>query len=199
MRYLFVILFLALFVKPTFSQTYIELNNGEAFWGDLEKNDDGSYSCEKEDRIIKFQQSQIKLIETEEGGVEIFAKDKIVEINTDNYSGLLYAKGNNIYVPYSSTKIIIRSGSKTIRELLTDDGYWNIVGCPEEAHCIIWYAIDYSGSDKAYLKVCDKSGKELWTSKKVSARDFIPHHAGEESAEKLYKKEIKKLKQLNFK
>jgi hypothetical protein len=82
-----------------------------------------------------------------------------------------------------------------MRELLINDGYWNIVDCELEAHCILEYVfVDDDGRDYAYLRIKDRSGKVITTSPTVSASDWIPSHAGQESARKLYEKHIKKLK-----
>ena len=87
----------------------------------------------------------------------------------------------------SSTKIAQRSGSGTLKMLLVNDSLWNIVDTEEQAHFIMRYVFDDRGSDKAYIEVEDRMGKKVYMSPKVSARDFVPWHAGEESAEKLYK------------
>ncbi len=193
-KFYLILIFTIIFTNSLSAQTYFELKDGQAFFADIKSMNNDNYVCEKEDRIIQIPKSEIKLIETEEDGVRIFLNDLVKEIKPENSGEILYRRGNNVYVPYSSTRIIIRSGSKKFRELLMTDGFWNIVGTREEAHCIFQYYIDYSGRDKAYFKIIDKQGKELWKSSKVSARDLIPHHAGEESAERLYKSDIRKLK-----
>lgn len=53
------------------------------------------------------------------------------------------------------------------------------------------YVFDDSSSDKAYITVEDRMGASVFMSKKVSARDLVPWHAGEESATKLYEQMMK--------
>ena len=73
-------------------------------------------------------------------------------------------------------------------------GCFNIVDTEEEAHYLLYYVFDDRGADKAYLRVEDRSGKEIYTSRNVPARDLIPWHAGEESATLLFNNLIKTIK-----
>ena len=136
---------------------------------------------------------EVKLIEFLERGIVIYNKEYVQNIDISDYKGLLYFKGNSIYIPFASNKVVQREGSIQLRRLLVDDGFWKIVDCPQEAHCIMEYVFDESGLDKAYLRIKDRSGNIIYTSPKVRAADFVPSHAGQESATKLYEKYIKEL------
>ncbi|MDR3118563.1 MAG: hypothetical protein LBU44_03985 [Mediterranea sp.] len=177
-------------------QSFVGLMDGRSFYGDIESENEKEMTIEIDRRIVKIPKENIALIESEEGGVDILRKEGIKEVNVDNYTGLLYAKGNCIYIPYSSTKIVFRVGSRVLRQLLARDGYWKVVRCNEEAHCIFEYVFDDSRADKAFIRIRDREGNVLLETQTVPAADFIPHHAGEESAQRLYNKEIPKLKKM---
>lgn len=182
------------------SQIFMKFENGTSAFVKVKQENEHEYRIVQDDRIVAIPKEKIILIETEEEGVVIFQKDKISPItNWELSDGLLYKKGNNIYVPYSSTRIVTRVGSMYLREFLSKDGFWNIVSCEDEAHCIFEYIFDDSGRDSAFIRIKTRNGDILYESDKVSAKDFIPHHAGEESATKLYKRIIPKIKQLGIK
>lgn len=176
-------------------QALIETVDGKLFFGDITFRNDEKISFEQNNRIIQKKLSDIRVIETEEGGVEYLQEDKLAKVDP-NVKGLACAKGNCVYIPYSSPRIVVRWGSRTLCERLMEDGFWKIVGCEEEAHCIFEYVFDDDGRDKAYLLVKDRKGNVLWKSGKVGASDWVPRDAGKESGAALYKKQIKKLKRL---
>lgn len=179
------------------SQIFMKFENGKSAFVNVKYENDKEYRIEQEDRIISIPKDKVILIETEEEGVIIFKEDKISCIKDwDMTEGPLFKKGNMIYIPYSSTKIVTRVGSRYLREYLMRDGFWNIVSCVDEAHCIFEYVFDDTGRDSAYIRIKTRNGDILYESEKVSAKDFIPHHAGEESATRLYNRIIPKIKKL---
>ena len=186
-----IFLFLGLFIIPhlTFSFNYFLTVYGKRYFGDIKQETQKYFivELENEDRIIEILKENIILIEHEENGVEIFKSEYIDSVNPNTAVSPFFSKKNNIYIPMSSTKIAQRSGSGTLKMLLVNDSLWNIVDTEEQAHFIMRYVFDDRGSDKAYIEVKDRMGKKVYMSPKVSARDFVPWHAGEESAEKLYK------------
>ena len=176
-------------------QALIETVDGKVFFGEVTKQDNGKVSFEQNDRIVQKELSEIRVIESAEEGVIYKQDEKLAKVDPA-YEGLPYAKGNCVYVPYASPRIVVRWGSQTLCEKLIKDGFWKIVGCEEEAHCIFEYVFDGDGRDKAYLLVKDRKGNVIWKSGKVGARDWVPRDAGKESGAALYKKQIKKLKRM---
>jgi hypothetical protein len=175
-----------------YAQDYIKPVNEKGFYADI-KDQSGDYIVyESNDIEFSIPKSEIVLVEYLERGVVLYNKQYIKELDLTNYTDLLYSKGNNIYVPFASNKIAQRAGSITLRKLLEEDGFWNMVDCEQEAHCIIEYVFNGSGRDRAYLRIKDRKGTILYESPTVSASDWVPYHAGEESATDLYKKIIKK-------
>ena len=192
---LIILLYLILISVNVHSQVFMKFENGTSAFVEVKHENENEYRIVQDDRIVTISKEKIILIETEEEGIIFFQKNKISPIvDWELSEGTLYKKGNNIYIPYSSTKIVTRIGSMYLREYLVHDGFWNIVSCEDEAHCIFEYVFDDSGRDTAYIRIKTRNGEILYESERVSAKDFIPHHAGEESATKLYKRIIPKIK-----
>lgn len=193
-RYL---LFIMLFVvENAMAFSYFKTVDGKRYFGDI-KEETASFfmvEIENEDIIIKLNKDDLILVEREEEGLEIFKPEYIKKIDADTAVSPFYAKGNAIYIPMSSNKIVKRTGAGTLKMLMVNDAYWNIVDTEDEAHYIMKYVFDDRGPDKAYLLVTDKQGRNVYMSKKVSATDLVPWHAGEESATKLYKGMMKSIK-----
>lgn len=189
MRKIIVLLWLTLTPYLVYSFSYFLTVDGKRYFGNIKQETEKYFivELEKEDRTVKILKDKLVLIEHEENGVEIYKPERLDSINQNTAVKPFYSKKNRIYIPISSTKIAQRSGSGTLKMLLVNDSLWNIVDTEEQAHYIMRYVFDDRGADKAYVEVEDRMGKKVYTSPKVSARDFVPWHAGEESAEKLYK------------
>ena len=69
-----------------------------------------------------------------------------------NYKGFLLAKGNNVYV-YCEGKDYEKAGAETLRKLLKNDGFWNVVDRMQDAHFTINYLVSLRGRDQGYISV----------------------------------------------
>ena len=177
------------------AQDYIKTVDGQGFFAKIVSDEENKIIYESNKTKFTILKKEIVLIEYSERGLIIYNKEFIQEIDIPRDSNaLLYAKGNCVYIPFSSNRVVQRAGSKQLRQLLAEDGFWKIVDCEQEAHCIIEYVFDDKGKDKAYLRIKDREGAILYISPKVGATDWIPTHAGQESAIKLFEKYVKKLK-----
>ena len=187
-----ILLALPVFVFPF---SYFKTIDGKRYFGNIKKKTSEYLlvELEDEDRVIKIFKKDLVLMEDEELGLEIYKPDYLNPVDSNTATLPFYT--NNIYVPMNSTKIVQRAGSGTLKMLMVEDSEtWNVVDTEEEAHYIMKYVFDDRGSDKAYLEVVDRNGKKIYTSSKVPARDWVPWHAGEESATKLYEKLLKNVK-----
>lgn len=175
---------------------YFKTIDGKRFFGNIERETDTYFmvELEGEHRVIRIEKADLLLMEHEELGLEVYRPDLLRPVDISTAKSPFYAAGNKIYVPMNSTKIAQRSGAGTLKMLLVKDISWNIVDTEEEAHYIMKYVFDDSGRDSAYLIVEDRDGNQIYKSGKVSARDWSPWDAGEESAEDLYKKMTKQIK-----
>lgn len=177
-----------------YSQGFVYTTDGKMYFTEARSIKD-VISVESEGYSKMIPKSDIVLIEYMEGGIDILQKDKLKVTEPKAFEGnfeTFLAKGQKVYVPVSSTSLRNRWGAKCLRELLIADSFWQMVGCAEEADFILMYKFNDSGHDHANLFIYDRTDKEVLVTPKVSASDWIPIHAGEESAEKLYKKYIKK-------
>lgn len=194
------LIFLSLFFVCSnwaYPYSYFKTINGNRYFGDIKEETETHLfvELENEDRIVKIPKDELVLIEDEEFGLEVYKPDYLKPVDPNTAIEPFYAKGNNIYIPINSTKIVQRAGGCTLKMLfVTESPDWTIVDTEKEAHYIMKYVFDDKGADKAYIMVLDRTGKTVYTSAKVSARDFVPWHAGEESADKLYKTLLKNIK-----
>lgn len=182
--------FIVAFSGNAVAQDYIKPVTGNPFYASVKEVTDSTVTYEKNKVIKTTALKDIVLIEYEEDGIVEYNKSGIKPLDLSNYSGGLYAKGTNVFIPCSGDNISQREGSKYLKKLIQESMYWNIVDCPEEAHCIMKYVFDDTGRDHAYLLITDRDGKILYKSPKVSARDLVPADAGKESAKKLFDKNL---------
>lgn len=186
------ILFL-FFSSNTFSQVFVRTLDGKNYWSKLnfEKIEKEDYiSVNDGRRILRISKSDILLIEDMEEGLEILQPDKVNKVKPEAFNDNLaafFAANKKVYIPLASNAMQQRWGAKRLRELVEENYFWQLVGCEEEADLIMEYVFDDRGSDHAYLLFSDRNGTKVLSTSNVSASDFIAVHAGEESAEELFK------------
>ena len=195
---IFLTVALMMVAMSSYSQGVIFTVDGKMFWVN-EKIDNFAnledVSVEDGRRIIRIPISDIVSIEYMEQGLKILQPYKLKKVEPvafDNNIDAFLASGKRVYIPLSSGIIQQRWGAKKLIELVNETDYWKIVGCEDEADFIMEYVFDDKGKDHAYLLFSDRLGKKILSSFSVGATDFVPVHAGEESAEKLFKGYIKK-------
>lgn len=174
-----------------YAQGFIYTTDGKMYFTEVKNLDKDFVNVNIGDYNKLIPKSEIVLVEYMEDGIEIFQKEKIDSIEPHAFDGnyaKFLAQGQKVYVPVASTTIAVRWGAKRLRELLLAEGYWKLVGCAEEADFILTYKFNEDGRDHAYLFIYDRNDEAILQSPRVGAKDFVPAHAGEESAEKLYKR-----------
>ncbi len=185
-----------------YTQNFVKLTNGNSVWIDDVSDNGETVTFKPKDGFgYSVNKKDIAYIEYLEGGLHYINTDNIIDLNTTELQktakedpNKLIQKGNSVYIPFSSTKVVTRSGGIRLRKMVQELGYWNVVGCDKEAHFILEFVYDERGKDKAYIILKTRDNIIFYKSKKVSAKDFIPSHAGQESAEKLFRKLKRKLK-----
>lgn len=194
LKFLFVTLFLFVSIYVSGKDHYIKLVNGDGFCVEKIILQKDVVVYENDNAEIEIPKEQVKLIEYAHGSVVIYNNDAInhIEITGSEPASSLISKGRCCYIPIAASKIAQRRGALKLKELVSESNYWKMVDCKEEAHFILKYVFDDSGSDKAYLIMTRRNGDVIYKSKSVGARDWVPSDAGEESAEGLYKKVLKK-------
>ena len=184
---------LTLYCGVAFGQGFVYTTGGKMFYTESKDWNQDIINVNAGGYTKQIPKSDIVLIEHMEDGITFFQKDKLHPVEPKAYDGdyaSFLAPGRKVYVPVASTTIAVRWGAKRLRELLIADGYWKMVGCAEEADFILTYKFSEEGRDHAYLLIYDRMDEEILKSPKVNAKDFIPAHAGIESAEKLFKRYI---------
>ena len=195
MKYNRKILFaLSLFlVSSVYSQDFVRTIDGKIYWTDLkgERLDNlDEIAVENGRRIIRIPTAQIVLVEYIETGLKILQPDKIQKkdpVAFNNNLSDFFAQGKRVYIPLASSIIAQRWGAKRLRELILENKYWELAGCEEEADFIMEYVFDDKGKDHAYLIMKDRMDENILSTSHVNASKIVPQHAGEESAEKLFK------------
>lgn len=191
----FIIASLFLSIGVTHAQGLLETVSGKCYYMADEITEANSYTVKNGFDIILISKDSVLLYEDMELGVHLFAPDKIHRANPTAYSGdasSYFAQGKKVHIPLTSDKIAQRWGSRFLLKAIMEDNYWIVVGCAAEADFILEYVYDEKGSDHAYLRLSDGNKKTVLKTGSVSASDWVPAHAGEESSEKLYKKYLKK-------
>lgn len=173
-------------------QDFVRKTDGTYLWADSVEDVGDYLVIELEKSKLRSPKSEIALVEYAGYGIVRYNYQEKNERKAEITPG--YMKGNRMYVGYRSKVEQERAGGRKMRDYLMADGYWEIVDTPEEADCVLEYEFSDKGHDSAWFVIKDKGGKEIYRSKKVGARDMVAEDAGFESAEKLYKKEIKRLK-----
>ena len=195
---LYLILFLFLGIANNMNaQDYIKIVNKRGVFAKVIEQNEEFIVYESQKTKFSIPKEEVVLIEYLEMGVVYYNEEFIQKLDPTNFHDLPYSRGNCIYVPFASNKVAQRSGAIKLRELLSKDGYWKIVDCEEEAHCILEYVFSDSGRDHAYFIIKDRNGEVLYKSYRVSASGFVPSHVGQESATALYERHISKLKKTN--
>lgn len=181
-------------VANVFSQDLIQFKNGRTLWVEDATQHNEQIFATKNDKHVVYDISEIVLLEFLEDGLVYFdTSNNILYVDPSSVSSPVYALNHRVYIPFSSTKIAQRSGSIRLRELVEESGWWKVVNSPLEADFILKYVFSDKGKDHAYIQIEDRNDDIILQSKSVGATDWIPYHAGEESAEALYKKVLKKL------
>lgn len=183
------ILFIAILFlhQLCYSQNLIQFKDGRTIWANSTLTTDSyievSFSSDSRHQYLL---KDIVLIEYLENGLVYYDSTYLKIINPKSITKPIYQQGNNVYIPFSSTYVAQRCGSIRLRELIEKSGYWNVVNSPLEAHFILKYIFDDTGKDHAYFVIESRDKENVYISRNVNASDWIPQHAGQESAEKLY-------------
>lgn len=132
------------------------------------------------------------VVNVREGGYD----DKsLLDVDIDNYEGLLLQKGNVVYVESGDTDYE-RAGANRLREHILEDGFWKLASRKEQAHFIFRYRVITKGPDHLDPQYIDtrsgltpKGHKKLFLyffgNKKISANESVEDNV--ELADKLYK------------
>ena len=192
MKKLIVVTILCLVGKFLIGQDLIRLTNGQSFFANIESVDAESINYALGKRIVSIPIDDVAFIEYLEGGVDYIHPETLQTINPDSIESPVYKKGNRVYIPFSSDKIAHRSGSLKLRELVSESGLWQIADCIEESHFVMEFVYSETGKDHGFVNIKDRHGVTLYQTPNVYNSDFVPSHKGQEMAEVLYKRYIKK-------
>ena len=187
-------LVLSTLVTSVYSQTIIRTVDGKNYWTETKSEEfvgAEDISVYVGRRVLLIPMSDIMLYEDLEKGLKILQPNKLQKVDPVAFNGKrlsFMAKGKRVYIPLASNSTQQRWGARRLQELITENGYWQIVGCEEEADFIMEYIFDDKGKDHAYIIISDRFGRAILKTESVGATDWVPAHAGRESAEKLLKK-----------
>lgn len=194
MKKVFVTIMFSMLSSLMYSQTFIRTIDGKNYWSEKSLNaliGEDEIPVNKGRNIIRIQKSNILLMEDLEAGLKIIQPDKINKVKPLAFDGNLeafLAKGKRIYIPLASSITQQRWGARKLRELFDESDYWQLVGCEDEADFILDYVFNDQGKDHAVIVITDRVGKGVISTSQLYANDWVPAHAGIESAEKLYKR-----------
>lgn len=180
----------------SFAQGLVELANGKCYIYEIALQNDAQTVSVKDGRWLKsYPMDSVVLYEDMEKGSRVLNPSLIRRTPPVAYSGNeaeFLTSGRKVYIPMASPTVAQRSGSFWLCSQILEDGFWTVVGCAEEADFILEYVFDDRGKDHAYLVFYDRNQSVVLKTKSVPATDWVPAHAGQESAETLYNRNIKK-------
>ena len=183
-KLLFFIAILSLY-QLCYSQDLVQLKDGRTIWANSTLTTD-TYIEIISDNGSRRQYSikDIVLVEYLEDGLVYYDSSFLKIIDVQSLKAPYFQKGNNVYIPFSSRSVVQRCGAIRLRELVQESGYWNVVNSPLEAHFTLKYVFDDKGKDHAYLEIMSRDSIKWYKTASVNASDWVPQHAGQESAEK---------------
>lgn len=95
-------------------------------------------------------------------------------------------ESKKVYVPEGGTEQEQQIGAQRLRELLTEDGRWQVVESEAQADVVAEYRFSSKGMDHATLLLRDLQSGKSYESYRVSAHFRGPEASGKRSAETLY-------------
>ncbi|MDR2410074.1 MAG: hypothetical protein LBE13_18465 [Bacteroidales bacterium] len=194
MKKIIVILVALFFANLSYSQDIIKLVTGETIIANVNeiREDEIVYKSDASAPSMIMNISKIAFIELEADKMYFYNYDiKKHDVNTPELQQLemnnpfeLVKKGMNVFVPISSKAVAERAGKLRTRQILSEDGYWNVVETPYEAHFIFEFFIDDIGRDMAFFVIKSRNEKVLYTSERMETiTNFNPKREGYETAE----------------
>ncbi len=87
-------------------------------------------------------------------------------LDINNYKGFLLAEGNKVFIPQNSPNDYERAGATSLKDIIKEKLFWIAVDSEYEAHFILEYIVDTSGSDNAYYKILSRDRSFVFNSKK---------------------------------
>lgn len=135
-----------------FPQDLIQLKDGKTLWANNTLTTDSYIEITLGNNSRQqYPLKDIVLVEYLEGGLTYYDSSFLKIIDEQTIKAPYFKEGDNVYIPFSSTRVAQRCGSIRLRELVQHYGYWNVVNSPLEAHFILEYVFNDNGADHAYL------------------------------------------------
>ena len=86
-------------------------------------------------------------------------------LDINNYKGFLLSEGNKVFIPQNSPNDYEKAGAASLKDIIKEKSFWIVVDSEYEAHFIIEYIVDTSGSDNAYYKILSRDRSIEFNSK----------------------------------
>ena len=88
----------------------------------------------------------------------VSAQSNMPVVDIASYKGFLLKKGNAVFVASGQTSYEL-AGAARLRELLSKDGFWQVVDTEEQAHFIIKYIVHLEGQDHLEFYYLDRRNR----------------------------------------
>lgn len=193
MKKLFIALALCLTCYALVAQDLIKPINGKSFFADIQSVENGVVNYQIGVSKMTIPTTDIALIEFHDSGVQYFHKEALQTINPKTIAPPVYKKGHKVYIPFSSKDETQRIGALKFRELMEQDGTWEVVDCKEEAHFLLEFLYSEQGRDHANVVMKEQSGKVIVQTPKVKNSGRNPKTKGEMLAKAQYDKYVDKM------
>ena len=203
MKKVLLVLVLCSFYCFSYSQNFVNFTDGNVIKSGKFEQKENTIRLKIGSSEVNYPLSDIAFILCENGTILYFNYDKeksnVTPPSIDELNPVSSIKpGMSIFVKHASTNMKQRMGAMHILEYLSNDGTFNIVYTPIEAHFILEYILTEEGRDRAGFCIKEKStNKIVYESAKIKTENsFNPIWEAKETVAELMKKEYTKFKKL---
>ena len=96
-----------------------------------------------------------------ESSTPLIESQTFPDIDLNDYQGFLLNKGNRVYVAYNSQTDYEVAAVDVIKKSIEQNGLWQVVEQPSQAHFVLQYNVCLLGRDAAYLILRPRENYEL--------------------------------------
>ena len=86
-----------------------------------------------------------------ENDAPLVGESRFPDIDLTNYHGFLLNKGNCVYVTYNTKTDYETAAVEAMKKMIAENGLWQVVDKPSQAHFVLQYNVCLSGMDFVYL------------------------------------------------
>lgn len=191
MKKITLLLFLFLICLSSNAQDFIKPLQGASMYGRVTQVNDTAVIFFNEMNQGKYLPlSNLEFIEYRKNGIQYFHPQRQRWLQEENLVGIPIEEKKNVYIPIHHTDIEEYHMARRLRELIAEDGYWNLVDTPQEANFNLRAFFSYDRQPLAWFVITTHDGHTLYKSEVVASGGNTPEQAGVIGAYNLFTKAL---------